>query len=237
MIPQVTGRRKFLKTGGLLFTLTASSVFSSKIASEIIHETAMKMEIKEVQPAEDLMREHGVLRRILLIYEYILEKIKAGQSFPVDALNNSAKIIRDFVENYHEKNEENYLFTRFQKEGKETDLVKTLKVQHDKGRILTEYIISNSGTMPAKDKLTELNHRMTAFIKMYRPHASREYTILFPAFKKIISQKEYDSLGDEFEKKEQNMFGEDGFEMMLDKVITIEKKLGIYELAQFTPGV
>ena len=31
------------------------------------------------------------------------------------------------------------------------------------------------------------------------------------------------------------MFGEDGFEKMVDRVASIEKSLGIYDLAQFTP--
>lgn len=72
---------------------------------------------------------------------------------------------------------------------------------------------------------------------MYRPHESREDTILFPAFRKIVSRSEYDSLGEEFEKNEHRLFGSDGFETMVNKVAPIEKQLGIYELSQFTPNV
>ena len=72
---------------------------------------------------------------------------------------------------------------------------------------------------------------------MYRPHEAREDTILFPAFRKIVSKHEYDSLGEEFENNEQKLFGKGGFEKMVDKVATIEKTLGIYELAQFTPKI
>jgi len=72
---------------------------------------------------------------------------------------------------------------------------------------------------------------------MYRPHEAREDTVLFPAFRKMVSQHEYDSLGEEFENNEHKLFGEEGFEMMVGKVADIEKKLGIYELAQFTPKV
>ena len=43
------------------------------------------------------------------------------------------------------------------------------------------------------------------------------------------------SLGEDFEEKENELFGEDGFEKMVDKVTQIERKLGIYDLAQFTP--
>jgi hemerythrin-like domain-containing protein len=78
---------------------------------------------------------------------------------------------------------------------------------------------------------------LTSFNNMYRPHEAREDTVLFPAFRKIVSKNEYDSLGEEFEKNEQKLFGKDGFETMVNKVADIEKSLGIYELSQFTPKV
>jgi len=70
---------------------------------------------------------------------------------------------------------------------------------------------------------------------MYRPHEAREDTVLFPAFRKIVSRHEYDSLGEEFENNEHKLFGKDGCESVLSKVADIEKQLGIFELSQFTP--
>jgi hemerythrin-like domain-containing protein len=72
---------------------------------------------------------------------------------------------------------------------------------------------------------------------MYNPHEAREDTVLFPAFRKLVSKHEYDSLGEEFENNEHKKFGEDGFEIMVNRVAEIEKSLGIYDLAQFTPTV
>jgi hypothetical protein len=72
---------------------------------------------------------------------------------------------------------------------------------------------------------------------MYLPHESREDTVLFPAFRKLVPGSEYDALGEEFENKEHQLFGEGGFESVVDKVAAIEKQLGIYDLAQFTPRV
>src|SRR5438552_2263416 len=69
------------------------------------------------------------------------------------------------------------------------------------------------------------------------PHEAREDTVLFPAFRKIVSPHEFDSLGEDFEKKEDELFGDDGFEKMVDKVASIEKRFGIYDLAQFTPKI
>jgi hemerythrin-like domain-containing protein len=70
---------------------------------------------------------------------------------------------------------------------------------------------------------------------MYRPHAAREDTVLFPAVHRIVSAKEYDALGDVFEDKEHELFGPEGFEKMVGQVEEMEKALGLYDLAQFTP--
>ncbi|HEX8043590.1 MAG TPA: hypothetical protein VF496_08360, partial [Candidatus Deferrimicrobium sp.] len=69
------------------------------------------------------------------------------------------------------------------------------------------------------------------------PHEAREDTVLFPAIRRIVSTHEYAALGEKFEEKEHRLFGEDGFEKMVEKVAGIERRLGIYELAKFTPVV
>src|SRR5437762_1461899 len=62
----------------------------------------------EVTPTEDLMREHGLLKRILLIYDEVRDRIAAQKDFPPDAISNSTKIIQRFIEQYHEKLEEDH---------------------------------------------------------------------------------------------------------------------------------
>src|SRR5438309_1437571 len=48
---------------------------------------------------------------------------------------------------------------------------------------------------------------MQQFIRMYNPHEAREDTVLFPAFRKIVSPHEFDALGEDFEKKEDEFVG------------------------------
>jgi hemerythrin-like domain-containing protein len=76
------------------------------------------------------MREHGVLKRILLIYGEAIRRMTTNQELPVEVVLDAAGIIRSFVEDYHEKLEEDYLFPRFEKPGKLVDLTKTLRAQH-----------------------------------------------------------------------------------------------------------
>lgn len=190
----------------------------------------------EVTPTEDLMREHGLLKRILLIYDEAGRRITAKKDFPPAAINQAATIIRDFIERYHEKLEEDHLFPRFRKANKLVDLVNTLQKQHEAGRRVTGQIIAITGAGAKSDAAKqELATALAAFTRMYAPHEAREDTVLFPALHTIISAHEYGALGEQFEKREHELFGKEGFEGVVPKVAEIEKQLGIYDLAQFTP--
>ena len=82
-----------------------------------------------------------------------------------------------------------------------------------------------------------LRDLLRQFNRMYAPHEAREDTVRFPALRRLVSKEEYAALGEDFEKKEHELFGGEGFEKMVDRVAAIEKTLGIYDLAQFTPKV
>jgi hemerythrin-like domain-containing protein len=200
---------------------------------------ADKKEEEDVSPNEDLMREHGVLVRCVVIYRETMRRIDAKQDFPPDVIAGTAKLVRSFVEDYHEKLEEDQLFPRFRKAGKLVDLVEVLQTQHQKGRIVTDKILqmANASVLKNHDDLMNLRWHMDMFVRMYEPHEAREDTVLFPEFRKIVSRHEYDALGEEFEKKENQLFGGEGFEKNVDRVGELEKRLGIYDLAHFTPPV
>ena len=194
-------------------------------------------EEEEVAPAEDLMREHGVLKRVLLVYGEAIRRIDARADLPPEPIADAARIIHDFIEEYHEKLEEDQLFPRFRKANRLVDLVDVLDQQHKAGRKVTAEIsrFATAKALRDPDESRRLRSAMDAFIRMYAPHEAREDTVLFPAFREIVRGQEYDALGEQFEKKEHQLFGEDGFEKMVDRVASIEKALGIYDLSQFTP--
>jgi hemerythrin-like domain-containing protein len=203
----------------------AALIFTSDVLAEMP---------EEVTPTEDLMREHGLLKRILLIYDEVSARIEARKDFPADAVTKSAKIIRSFIEQYHEKLEEDYLFPRFRKHHKLVDLVDVLEKQHAAGRRVTDSILTLAGAKTTGDR-ARLRDSLRSFVRMYAPHEAREDTVLFPALHEIVSRNEYDALGEDFERKEHQLFGKEGFEGMVPRVADIEKQLGIYDLAQFTP--
>lgn len=192
---------------------------------------------KEVTPGEDLMREHGVLKRVLLVYGEGVRRIETNQELPPETIADAASIIRDFIEEYHEKLEEDQLFPRFRKHHVEVQLVETLAAQHDAGRRLTQQTLRLATVQALRDAddRRRLADGLRAFIRMYEPHEAREDTVLFPALHRIVSRHEYAALGEDFEKIEHQKFGSGGFEQMVDRVAAIERSLGIHELAKFTP--
>ena len=188
----------------------------------------------EVTPAEDLMREHGVLRRVMYLYDEAADRLlglaaarDAAREVPLDALAGCAGIVRRVIEDYHEKLEEDFVFPRFEKAGKLAELTAVLRRQHLSGRAATEQI-----TRLARARLAEADRRTLAaalrgFNRMYRPHAAREDTVLFPEFRGIVGAHAYGELGDQFEAKETEMLGDHGFEHAVAEVARFEQAFGL----------
>jgi hemerythrin-like domain-containing protein len=191
-----------------------------------------------VTPPEDLMREHGVLKRVLLIYREGIRRLQASEQFPADALNAGAAIIRSFIEDYHEQLEEQHVFPKLEQAGKLTDVTSVLRTQHARGRVLTDRVVAATGAATALDqaKREALVQDMSAFIRMYEPHEAREDTVVFPTLRQVVPAKEFRDMAEIFEDEEHGRFGQAGFEGVVDKVADIEKSLGIYDLSQFTPS-
>ncbi len=230
-------RRRFLAATAALgigtLTLTAGP---ARTADKVKGDKKDQPE-EEVGATEDLMREHGVLNRILLIYEEGLRRLRAKEDVPPDVFHKPATLVRKFVEDYHEKLEENFVFPEFEKAKRLADLVKVLREQHQAGRNVTDVILRNAvpDQFSKEEARRQVVRSCSAFIRMYRPHEAREDTVLFPALHRIVPAKRLKELGEQFEKEEDRLFGEEGFEKTVDQVAVIEKQLGIYDLSQFTP--
>jgi len=240
-----TPRRRFLTAGATLGITGLAAGMPGVLGADPNEEDSQRGEPKgaaagevaEVSPVEDLMREHGVLKRILLIYGEAVRRLDSKEDLPPKALADAAGIIRSFIEDYHGKLEEDYLFPRFKKANKLVDLVDVLLEQHRAGRRLTDITLrlSTAQGLKSPEDRRALAESLRLFIRMFNPHEAREDTILFPALRGIVSAHEYDALGEEFEKKEAELFGQDGFETVVGRVAAIERSLGIFDLSQFTP--
>lgn len=226
-------RREFMTgiaaTGVVLFS-------SSARAAEEKKKEGGKGEEEGIPPTEDLMREHGVLRRILLVYDEAARRLPADDAV-VSVVGSAAGIVRRFVEGYHEKLEEEFVLPKLEKAGKLIDMAKIIRVQHAAGRKLTESISKNTkaGKGASAEQRRAIVADMQSFAHMYTAHAAWEDTDIFPAYRSMFTEAELDKLGDQFEDQEHKLLGSSGFEGSLKEVKDLEKALGIHDLAKYTP--
>jgi hemerythrin-like domain-containing protein len=192
----------------------------------------------EVTAAEDLMREHGILRRALLVYQESAVRLRQDpDSVPPDVLEKAAKLFQVFGEDYHEKKlEEVYIFPALKKApSAATAYVDVLLAQHARGREITEYLLSVSAADRIPSNSVEpLAKALESFVRMYEHHAAIEDTVVFPAWKAAVGGNELDALGEKFEEIEHEQFGDDGFEAALKRMEEIEQSLGLSNLDMFT---
>ena len=192
----------------------------------------------DISPTEDLMREHGLLNRMLLLYDECARRIEGQLDLRADVLPSVARMIRTFVVEYHEKLEEEHVFPRFEQSLTHVDLVRTLREQHAVGRKITAAIeqMTSGAALTKKDDKKRLASYVRSFTRMYRPHEAREDTVLFPDFRALLTPKELDTLGIEFERRERELFGDNGFEKQVAEIDQLEIALEMHDLGQLTPS-
>jgi hemerythrin-like domain-containing protein len=234
-------RRKWLvglSAIGAAALLTNCRKAGTLASREVGREEHDDKEVGEVTAAEDLMREHGVLRRALLVYHETVLKARIGSgALQAEPLQRAAKLFRDFGEEYHEKKlEEAYIFPAVKKAGgPASSYADVLIAQHQRGREITDYIISvTANAKLATGNVDPFVRALESFVRMYEHHAAIEDTVVFPAWKETLSAKQLEEMNEKFEEIEHEQFGADGFEDAVKQMAEIEQTLGLSDLAQFT---
>lgn len=232
------GRRGVIRgfATAALLSGPALLVGGAALAQQRQQAAAKKTTAEGLVPAtEDLMREHGVLARVLLIYEAGIRRLGQGEDIEPLVFKQTGEVVRDFVHEYHEKFEEEMIFPRFKKAGRMVELVDALAAQHAQGRQFTQNLLQNAATANTAEKKAALVEAMKSSIALYRPHTAREDTDLFPTLRSLVTPNEFNDISESMEKIERDKFGADGFEKVAKMVEGLEKKIGIHDLAQAKP--
>jgi len=172
---------------------------------------------------EDFMREHGLLDRILLIYDECAERVPNEPAL-CPTIKEAATMVRQYIEEYHEPNEERFLFPL----SRNRELVAELTHQHRVSRELTDEIIRRCEEPRDLVRLAEV---MRQFTRMYRAHESREDTEIFYEVRNRITPE----IAELFEEREAAVEGPGGYAGLVERVRAIERRLGVARLAHYEP--
>lgn len=216
-------RRKFLS-----YVPTAAALGGVLVAGSA---NASGKDSISIGAIETLSRGHGLLGRAMIIYDVIRERLGKGHSIEPESILKTADVFHSYLEEFHEKTEEKYVFASMEKAKLCFDSIQELKVQHGTGFELNKRISSL-----AKDgKLgPELAGYLGDFNSMYRHHMAWEDTVIFPAFDDLEGSKNITSLAAEVAADEKKILGGSGFESFVKQLADVEKRLGIFELSGST---
>jgi hemerythrin-like domain-containing protein len=186
-------------------------------------------------PGEELMTEHGVLKRVLLAYNAISAQLAAGKTPPDGVVTDAAQIISDYIESFHEGLEEAYVFPRLQRAGQHVELIRTLLVQHDRGRHVTAAILAAADDLRFERTRAAVRTYIEQFVRMYAAHEAWEDTVVFPALRAVTAERTLQLLAERFADEENAQYGDHALARILGRVEGIEQQLGIDDLAALTP--
>jgi hemerythrin-like domain-containing protein len=218
------GRRRFL----------AGMAASSAVAIAGCHDGA-GAEGAIITPGEDLMGEHGIVRRVLVVWTEIDGPLRRGERIDAAALASSLDVVQWFIERYHERVEEEQVFPRLEHAGRELELVRTLRAQHEVGRAITRELAGLVASGLDAANRAQVADQLARHARMYAAHASREDTVVFPALRDIVGA-DWADLGEQFEQNEGRTIGEGGLERALAQVVEVERAFGLDALSTFTPA-
>lgn len=227
-LTRMPDRRRFLHAAavagsGLLVTSPAVAVVPATLAG----------------PVEDLMREHGVLRRAMLAYRECARRLGQGERAAVaEPLHRTAKLIRRFGEDFHQRAiEEKFIFPALLEEPPPLSRYPAILIaQHEAGREHTSYLleVSARGQM-ASGNVRPALRAIGSFIHMHEHHMSREDTEVFHRWRQSVPTERFEYLDAQMQDVEQRMIGPTGIEQAIAEVSDLERDLGIADLMQFTP--
>jgi len=185
---------------------------------------------------EALAQDHGLMSRILSVYEESARRLDTGGGFKPLALVDAARVMREYIEDCHVRLEEVHLFPRYQHKDARMGLIEVLRNQHQAGRRLTSDILQLDELRLRDDAETrrKLARVLLKAVQMCRPHEAREDTELFPLLRDIVTRSEMESLREDFERERNGRLGSDGFDRYVGTISESEKALEIHDLARFT---
>jgi hemerythrin-like domain-containing protein len=215
----------------------ASTAYSAETAKtgKLIKRPVEGASTSALPAGEKLMQDHGILGRTLLIYENLARSFRAGKTDSEDALSGATDIMVKYIQGHHERLEELMVFPELTRANAHPKLIATLVSQHQTGRNIVQRVQS-SGRTPlrtaaGREDMAEL---LEGLAVMFRPHALREDTVVFPELRKLMNAEKYAEFSQRLETLDQKMINKTDLENLVNQLTSMETALGIHDLSKFT---
>src|SRR5512136_43627 len=145
--------------------------------------------VRLMKPTEDLMNEHRVIERMLVIVQRAADRLEDGQAVEADVFTGAVDFFKNFADRCHHGKEEKLLFEKLIERGmsRTEGPIAVMLREHDLGRAYVREIgeLSSKGfDAGSKAGLIE-NGR--AYAKLLHQHIQKEDRVLYPTANRILT--------------------------------------------------
>jgi hemerythrin-like domain-containing protein len=187
---------------------------------------------------ERLMLQHGLLTRLLALYRRSALTLRINPAvLDAKALAEAAGLFRAFGEDFHERAlEETFVFPALQRAGGAlAAMTGVMQQQHERGRAITDFILSQCASGAVDAAQAEAAARaLESMADMYEAHAAFEETVVYPAWRKTLSEPQWRDMGQRFASLQLSRFKTDDFAPVQLHVTALEHRLGAPDSSVYT---
>ncbi len=176
----------------------------------------VKMHHQPTPVVEDLFQEHGVLRRLLVLFD----RFVTIRSVDPRVLIPATTLFAEFGADYHAKTEEKMIFPIFAKSA--ACHVQEFKREHKTATAMVKAIAS----FAKYGHMNDLCHTIPAFTELYHSHSAREDLIIFAKLRTKLGDRRLHTLSVEVEEFKADILGENAFAEAVKMLNDIEMTYG-----------
>ena len=181
-----------------------------------------------MRATEILMEEHRAIERVLCSLERASTRLSRGEDVYLRFFSGCSAFFKGFVDSYHHKKEEQFLFPALVQNGlpKDTGPVAIMLAEHAQGRHLAQLLGTATLKLQAGDerRREQVILSATDYIKLFRQHIYKEEFLLSPLAERVIPVEQQANLGQSFERMQVEEFGEDVHEKYFGLAQRLEKE-------------
>lgn len=189
-----------------------------------------------VSAPEALSREHGMLTRLLLAIDNVVNNAIEDRNTDLSPINSASRAIQAVVADHHMAFEEQNIYPRMEQIDYLNSMTETLEGQHDDARVINKMVLdmTRGGKVKGKSELDELTLLTKSFKEMITAHAAWEETVIFPAMYDLLSERDMSDINKKFLEAEQKLLGNKGIVEIYRNIDDIEEAAGTHDLSMFT---
>ena len=164
-----------------------------------------------MNPTQELVHEHEIVKHALTILEQISAKLDAGDALNVEHLSRLFEFLTEFVDKCHHGKEEDVLFPMMSQTGSPPvkPMIAQMLSEHDAGRAFIKNMKQAFAQYQAgtADAGREFGQNANGYIELLRAHIAKEDGILYPFAETLLTDAQQAKLVEGFERIETERTG------------------------------